>query len=149
MRILILFLAVTICSIQDIKYHMIDIRILGAAILADIVIEITAMLCGVYSYNIIHIVKFVTPGIIPGLISLFLSKLVNGYGEGDAYVLITEGFFLGINLLIVSLAIAFVLSAVYAFCLVIFKKAKQDYVFPFVPFITSGVLVCLIVNGPV
>jgi len=91
--------------------------------------------------------ELVTPiGIFPGVLMLLFGKITDGgVGDGDAYIIMALGLFMGLRNTLNILLISSLISTVY--CIFIIKKEGRDKKssIPFAPFILSGYLGILII----
>lgn len=78
-------------------------------------------------------------GLIPGLILLIISKATReALGMGDALLMLVLGLYLGLQEAIDVLMLGLFCAAVWAGVLLIVKRKKRGYEFPFVPFLLLG-----------
>ena len=133
-------LGLLICmSIQDIRKKQISLWLL--LVLAGFSV-VMAIISG-WSENEIKKQIFVRalPGMLPG-------KLSGGaLGEGDGYTTVTLGIQLGIFSVIECLLQGMVLSGIYSAILLLTGKGNRKDAIPFLPFLTAGYAIFLVVTA--
>lgn len=77
---------------------------------------------------------------LPGLLLSGISKITGKVGNGDGCVLLIVGSILGSRDTYLAFAISLMLAAVWAAGLLIFHKAGRKDRIPYIPFITTAVL---------
>ena len=155
MRILIIFIALLISSIQDIRDRCIDIRILFIGSLLYGIMSIIEIITGsdntvIYrihnnvfgTFNMLLLIRLFI-SLIPGIFFIFLPQKLKGIGEGDGWVILFIGFLQGIEVTLTTMIIAFIIVAIIALLLIILKKADLKKGLPFVPFLTLGYIICI------
>lgn len=132
-RILIAVTMLTICSIQDIRTGYIDTLIVfiatGIFIAMEIITNRTILMAD----------------IILGILFLILSKVCMGIGEGDLYVLFALCLLSGCHSIPGIMFMSFMIAGMFAMYLKYVKKASLSEGFPFVPFITCGYVLNLLI----
>ncbi len=84
----------------------------------------------------------VAMSLLPGAFVMLLAWITReGIGYGDGLLLLAMGPVIGFGGLVMGLVIAFFASGVLSIILMIFKKVGKRYSFPFVPFMTVGMVV--------
>ena len=132
MRILIAFSMLLICSIEDLRTHMVNIILPIAAGLLSLLLRDSLIMCII--------------SMLPGLILIITAKFINGIGEGDGYVILSLGMIAGIDDTLTTLFLSFILASFYAGYLAIVRKTCRNKEFAFVPFIGAGYLICVLVK---
>ena len=85
-------------------------------------------------------------GIFIGVIIYVLSKLTKGkIGEGDGWILMITGIFLGFRNNIMLLLLSLWVAAAVSIFLLLLKKAKRKTELPFVFFMIPGYVLLLII----
>ncbi len=85
-------------------------------------------------------------GIFIGVIIYGLSKLTKGkIGEGDGWILMVTGIFLGFRNNIMLLLLSLWVAAAVSIFLLLLKKAKRKTELPFVCFMIPGYILLLII----
>ena len=130
LRVLITLIVLSICTVSDIRTREINVLVLLAGIIILICFGEGLRLAGV----------------VPGIIFLLVSKLRIGIGEGDAYILIFLGLISGLNTTFNTVAVSFMVAAVYALILKLYRRAEENYSFPFAPFILLGFTISIIIS---
>lgn len=75
-------------------------------------------------------------GIAVGIVILGVCRLTGGkVGEGDGWLIIVTGIYLGLHRNIELLAGGLLLAAMWAVVLIVIKKAGKDREMPFIPFL--------------
>jgi leader peptidase (prepilin peptidase)/N-methyltransferase len=78
-------------------------------------------------------------GVVIGVLILLLYRITKGeIGEGDGWLLIVTGIFLGISRNFELLMSGLLLAAVCSLFLLLFKKAGKKKEIPFIPFLFLG-----------
>ena len=86
-------------------------------------------------------------GLIPGMLLLIYSLLSSEkLGQGDAYMIMTEGLIRGCRENIILICAAFIMAAVISAMLMVFGKVKKTDTLPFVPFLAIAYVICLIIR---
>ena len=132
MRILIAFSMLLICSIEDLRTHMVNIILPIATGLLSLLLRDSLIMCII--------------SMLPGLILIITAKFINGIGEGDGYVILSLGMIAGIDDTLTTLFLSFILASFYAGYLTIVKNSFGNKEFAFVPFIGVGYLICVLVK---
>lgn len=87
----------------------------------------------------------VVTGVIPGMLLLVLAVCTReSIGIGDGLVLLALGGVIGAAQAVAVLGMALFLSAVLAFWLLLWKKAKRKTELPFLPCLCGGYLLCVL-----
>ena len=87
-------------------------------------------------------------GAVPGLFLLWVGKVSGGaLGQGDALVILVAGLYMGIWKTLEWVTLAFLLSAVWAGALMVFKKKGRKASFPFVPFLMAAYAIPLLIQA--
>lgn len=118
-----------ICTFSDIKNRTVNIFVICAFFILGLIFKPDSL-----------------SGVIPGVFLLILSKIVKGFGDGDAYLIIALSVFMSLNDILTVVFIAFILSGIWAGIMIIVRKAGRDEALPFVPFITLGYIICTVSN---
>lgn len=85
-------------------------------------------------------------GILVGVAIFVLSKVTKGkVGDGDAWILMVTGIFLGFRSNIMLLLLSLWMAAAVSILLLILKKAKRKTELPFVCFMIPGYILLLII----
>lgn len=139
-------LGLLICmSIQDIRKKHISLWLL--LFLAGFSV-VMAIIVG-WSENEVKKQIFVRtlPGMLPGGMMVLFGKLSGGaLGEGDGYTTVALGIQLGIFSAIECLLYGMVLSGIYCGILLLTGKGKRKDTIPFLPFLTAGYVIFLVVT---
>ena len=86
-------------------------------------------------------------GLFVGILFVGISKITKeDLGYGDSYLIVILGVYMGIWKLLLLLFISFSLAAVFSILLVVINQSNKKKAFPFIPFITAGYLVLLIIE---
>ena len=80
-------------------------------------------------------------GVVLGLLTLGVARLVKDFGMGDGVVILILGLLLGLIHTLNILLIASILASGIGLFLLIIKKKTVKYELPFVPFLLVGFLV--------
>ncbi|MCR5153740.1 MAG: hypothetical protein K6B75_02720 [Lachnospiraceae bacterium] len=86
-------------------------------------------------------------GILPGGIIIIISLITKGkigWGDGATIAAIGLGFGFGFSAGVVMASL--MLAAVFSVFALAVKKVGREYSFPFIPFITGGYAICLLVE---
>jgi len=168
MRILIVFIMLAICSVEDILTGYINLIIVSAAsaiwFVGLFIIYVMAGLEPDFVMLGTNCLFAVIPGILPVSLSsirrlyrrwkshtefelaskskLYDSGIENfGIGEGDYYLAVALVLILGPKETFWLIFSAFMLAGIYALYLKLIKKVESSEGFPFVPFMLGGYLV--------
>lgn len=127
-----------ILSWMDIKKYMIPIWCVAGLFIST----------AVYSVTMGEGIKFCLFGCIPGIVILATAMITRGgVGMGDALVLIALGVGTGLSFIAGVLGIALITCGIFAALLLVVFKYKRNRRLPFVPFITGGYIICLLVRN--
>ena len=135
---IVCLLYLLVLSVQDIRRHAVSVRFLAAgavlAVTAQLVWkEQTFLMCAA--------------GMTAGLLFVGLSRLTEeGIGYGDSILITILGFYIGAKNLLYLLGIAFAIAAVFSVCMLAASRWNKKTSFPFIPFITAGYIVLLILR---
>lgn len=132
-------------SIQDIRKKQISLWMLLALAGFSVVLAIR----GVWSVNEMKNPIFIRLllGILPGGIMVLVGKLSGGaLGDGDGYTAMALGMQLGIFSVIECLLYGMVLSGIFSGILLFTRKGKRKDAIPFLPFLTAGYVILLILT---
>jgi leader peptidase (prepilin peptidase)/N-methyltransferase len=78
-------------------------------------------------------------GLLPGIFLLFLSKATReSIGMGDGVMMLVLGIYLGVRKVLDLFFLSLFLSSIWAGFLLLVKKKRRDWEFPFVPFLFLG-----------
>ncbi len=78
-------------------------------------------------------------GLIPGVVLVAVSKATSeSLGMGDALLMLVLGIYLGLEEAVNVLLLSLFLAAIWAGILLVVRRKKRDYEFPFVPFLLLG-----------
>ena len=133
MRILIAFSMLLICSIEDLRTHMVNIILpIATGLLSLLLLRDSLIMCII--------------SMLPGLILIITAKFINGIGEGDGYVILSLGMIAGIDDTLTTLFLSILSASAYAGYLAIVRKTCRNKEFAFVPFIGVGYLICVLVK---
>lgn len=121
-----------ICSWQDIKKKKINLLLILAGFIINIIVSLLWSNVSVAS----HIL-----GILPGLLLLMISYITRGQiGIGDGLILSITGIYLGPEKNIAVLAYGLFCAALFSIILLSFQLASRKKTIPFIPFILIGYL---------
>ncbi|MCC8066282.1 MAG: A24 family peptidase [Clostridiales bacterium] len=121
-----------LCSYTDIRYRKIYRIIIALHLSASLIIHLAVGKAWMVS---------AIAGIIPGLTCLLLSALSHqALGYGDAFLIISCGFSLGMQKCLAVLFTAFFCAGLWALGMICFRQGKRRTEIPFVPFLLSGLL---------
>lgn len=130
--ILISFLIV-ISIVDFYTMYIYDIIVISGIIVQGFIIILTE------SIFLNHLIGLIYGFIIPYIIF----KLIKGIGSGDIGVYALCCFCIGITNCIYLIPISFVIGAIYAIYLLIFKRKSKHSYFPFTPCILLGTLMTI------
>ncbi|MCR4605221.1 MAG: hypothetical protein K5639_04395 [Eubacterium sp.] len=127
-----------VMSISDIKNKQINL-IPGVVLLA--LICLVFIIFGVEVLNLL-------PGVAVGVFLFVVSKVSRGgVGEADAFIYLITGITLGLYRNIEVLLISLLLSAIISAVLLLIKKVGRKYKIPFIPFTCAGYIVVIIAGS--
>lgn len=116
----------------------------------------SVMMIPVYACFFIGVMSLIFPtkegaisliGVIPGTVLLLIGMATEGaIGDGDAYIVMIIGIFLGMKESILILLIGSFAAAVYGLFAICHKKKDKNETIPFVPFILTGYLGALLIG---
>jgi len=134
-RLLIAFIILMICAIEDFYTGYVNTLIIASGTILAVISEI--LLGEITQTNInLHI-----QNIISGVLLLTLMLAVKGIGEGDTFIAASLCIIVGFYDTLGIMFISFILAAIYALYLKLFRKEEDRYGFPFVPFIAGGFVI--------
>lgn len=135
-QVVLVLVLLVIASIEDVRKREIS----GALLLG---LAVVSLVCGVFSIYRGQNTGFdVVMSLLPGAFVMLLAWITReGIGYGDGLLLLAMGPVIGFGGLVMGLVIAFFASGVLSIILMIFKKVGKRYSFPFVPFMTVGMVV--------
>ena len=132
-------LFLSICTIFDIRKKEIPLILAGVGMMAAVGFTIWRIRNeSIYAAEILL-------SLLPGLFFLFTgwcTKEKVGYGDG--ILLLITGVMVGFNQCLAGLCISLFLSAFFGGLLLFLHKAQKNSRIPFVPFLTIGMGVCII-----
>ncbi len=137
-----IILGLTIWSIEDIRFHLVDIRKVGAFAVLGLFLQLACR-----NESIISIALALLTGAIMYLVSILTKEKL---GKGDAFVVMTMGIYIGFIDVIRSLWIGSILAAAMGLLIIVVRKKNIRYEMPFVPFLLGGYLVvysCSLMGG--
>lgn len=135
-QVILIVITLSICGVFDIKYKMIPISVI-------LLFGAVSILFFILIYRDVWINHL--EGACVGILILVVSKVTKGsIGEGDALLLIFLGLLLGLREVGLILIIAVTLGAVWSGILIVFRKANRKTAFPFVPFLLTSYIICLL-----
>lgn len=129
----------SICTVFDIRKKEIPLLLAGAGMAAAV--GLTVWRIGNGSVFAAQIIFSLLPGLFFLLVSWCTKEKV---GYGDGILLLITGLMVGFNQCFTGLCISLFLSAFWGVLLLLFHKAQKNSRIPFVPFLTMGMGVCLI-----
>ncbi len=92
-------------------------------------------------------ISSIIPCILPGIITLLLAILFSKHiGIGDGIILLTLGFFLDYNLLASSILLSLFICFIFSLFMLVIKKLPREATIPFIPFLSIGSCLSLILN---
>lgn len=138
-EVIIFIIIMLIASFFDIKYKRIPIFL----IVALFIVSSISMICDIVLGNVDIITSVAI--LIPGLtvVGLCLMKF-DSIGIGDGFVLTSMGLLMGVSQYVMSLSIAAVITCIEAIIHIAFFKADKDSTLPFVPSLTVGTVLGVI-----
>ena len=148
-RVLIALVMLLICSVQDIRTGYINITVVGLATGLYLCVYVLYELCmnmasnnGSMNFAILNesSLKLHITDIILGVFFILLSKVAKGIGEGDFYVLAALCLICGSKDIPGIMFTSSLFAGIYAIFLKLVKKLDLSEGFPYVPFITSGLV---------
>ena len=129
----------SVCTIFDIRKKEIPLVLAGAGMMAAVGFMIWRIRNeSIYAAEILL-------SSLPGLFFLlagWCTKEKVGYGDG--ILLLITGLMVGFNQCFTGLCIGLFFSAIFGVLLLLLHKAQKNSRIPFVPFLTMGMGVCLI-----
>ena len=137
---LVFITMIIIATITDIKKTIVPDKIIVIGLVAVLVLRILSGDTDVFKYIISSIISF--------LLLLLILLLSNGkMGGADVKLYSLIGLSVGLNAAIGSLFYASIIALMYHIPKIIKKEQIKGVEFPFVPFITIGVLITYIYNA--
>ncbi|MBE5842512.1 MAG: prepilin peptidase [Butyrivibrio sp.] len=135
-QVVLVLVLLVIASIEDVRKREIS----GALLLG---LAVVSLVCSVFSIYRGQNTGFdAVMSLLPGAFVMLLAWITReGIGYGDGLLLLAMGPVIGFGGLVMGLVIAFFASGVLSIILMIFKKVGKRYSFPFVPFMTVGMVV--------
>lgn len=140
---------------NNIEYKIVLLILLTYSSYTDIKNRVVMMI-PIYVCFFIAIIGLIFPmenedisliGIVPGIIILLIGMATKGaIGDGDAYLIMIIGMFMGMRNAFYILLTGSVISAIYALTIIFLKGKSKKEVIPFVPFILSGYLGVLLIG---
>ncbi|MCR4740516.1 MAG: prepilin peptidase [Lachnospiraceae bacterium] len=131
---IILFLLLIICSITDIKYGYVDIRIVLTGLILSLVCNIREGGPPDKALFIRELMKGSLPGIFM-FVSGFISE--GAIGEGDSFLVLAAGMMTGFTNTLQFMCISWLFALVSGTILFILRKDLKGS-FPFVPCMLAG-----------
>ncbi len=129
-----------VCSVFDIKKKEIPLVL----ILVGLILSFGISLEQIFEGNLS--LAGICCSLLPGLFFLltgFCTKEKIGYGDG--LILLAIGPVLGFSQCFLGLCVSLMLSSIAALFLIVFRKAKKESSFAFIPFLTIGMGVSIFV----
>ncbi|HOM03327.1 MAG TPA: A24 family peptidase [Acetivibrio sp.] len=137
-RYTILYILLASSSLKDYNQRLISNKL----VVAGIVLGLATAALDVDSGKIIQsIILFIAIGLIMSLIT-FATK--GGVGMGDTKLIAVSGLYTGLAGILSTLFYSFVLSGITGIALLVSKKANSKSRIPFIPFLTLGFLIYLL-----
>lgn len=113
-----------------------DIRRRQVSLASVAIFAVAGIICGCVSGKT---ARAMLQGLLPGVLLMVISRATRGaLGMGDALLMAALGIYLGLCEAVNVLLLALFLAAFWAAVLMVVKKKKGDYEFPFVPFLFLG-----------
>ncbi|MDF2820535.1 MAG: hypothetical protein K0R15_976 [Clostridiales bacterium] len=98
----------------------------------------TVLVVTLISFLAIGISKDKILGIAFGIIVIGISRISKSFGTGDAIIILTIGFLVGLIILLKMLMYASILASIFGAILLFAKKGSMKSQLPFVPFMLVG-----------
>lgn len=135
-QVVLVLVLLVIASIEDIRKREIS----GTVLLGLAGVSLVCSVLSVYRGH--STFSDVAMSFLPGAVVILLAWITReGIGYGDGLLLIAMGPVIGLRGIVMGLVIAFFAGGVLSIILMIFKKVGKRYSFPFVPFMTIGMVV--------
>lgn len=135
-QVVLVLVLLVIASIEDIRKREIS----GTVLLGLAGVSLVCSVLSVYRGH--STFSDVAMSLLPGAVVILLAWITReGIGYGDGLLLIAMGPVIGLRGIVMGLVIAFFAGGVLSIILMIFKKVGKRYSFPFVPFMTIGMVV--------
>ncbi|ABN52567.1 MAG TPA: prepilin peptidase [Hungateiclostridium thermocellum] len=137
-RYAVLYILLASSSLKDYKERIVSNKLVAAGIVLGLVM---AALDAEPEKFIQSVILFIAIALIMSLIS-FATK--GGVGMGDTKLIAVSGLYTGLTGIISVLFYSFILSGITGIVLLILKKANSKSRIPFIPFLTLGFLIYLL-----
>lgn len=134
-----LFLWLLVMSLFDIRYRKVPVWLLMTGGVAVAIVGIYGCVSGERG-----LAEFLL-GMIPGLFLLLLAAGTRKAGWADGIVLIYLGSVMGLGQCIAAAMLSLVMISVWSILLLIMRKADKGTRIPYVPFLTMGYGLCVII----
>ncbi|SHN61229.1 leader peptidase (prepilin peptidase) / N-methyltransferase [Butyrivibrio hungatei DSM 14810] len=135
-QVVLVLVLLVIASIEDIRKREISGTVLLGLAGVSLVCSVLSVYRGQSTFS------DVAMSLLPGAVVILLAWITReGIGYGDGLLLIAMGPVIGLRGIVMGLVIAFFAGGVLSIILMIFKKVGKRYSFPFVPFMTIGMVV--------
>lgn len=136
LRLIILLIELGILAVQDFMYKKISLRLLVFMSMAAVILRIAGVI--MCREEIMDDMMLI--GVVFGIGIIVLGYFVNVIGIGDGMVVLLMSLMAGGRMAISTFLFAMTIAAVTAVFLLMFKRVKRTYEFPFVPFLFFSLL---------
>lgn len=121
-------------SIYDLKKQKVPYLILVAGSVTGVIYTICRVITLDYEWWECAV------GLIPGIFFLIMAFITGKIGYGDGWMLLIVGLFLGYGQCAGAFMLSLFLASGASVIMLLFRKAGRNSSFPYIPFLTAGVI---------